>query len=176
MQFTAMLEWLNFLVTVDERVEALYEAMGEVAPGHERSTPFVIRCVAAQVFGRSKSSRAAPKQAFVNDPRSFLDSAFAVCVAKEKKSNNPLSQNALKRAGYKGREKQYKAALAMSRQQTAKKREAAGQKPWGPSAGKKGTKWKMGEPAPLPKKKRKRCPRGFRRNPKTGRCVRIKKK
>ena len=168
----ALLEWLHFVATIDERLADIHEA--DAAPGHESSSPFVIRCVAAQVFGKAKGTGAKPSMAFMNDPRGFLDSAFAVCVAKEKKSNNPLSRNALERPGYKGREKQYKAALAMSREQTAKKREAAGKSPYGPSVGKPGTKWAPGETGELPKKKRKKCPKGMRRSTKTGRCVRSK--
>ena len=141
MHVGAILEWLNFLATVDERIHELNEAMGEIAPGRERSTPFVVRCVASQVFGKGKSTRSKPNAKFLDDPRGELDKYWARCVAMEKKSKNPLSKNALSREGYKGREKQFNAALAMGRAQTDKRRKAQGKDTYGPSKGKKKTKW-----------------------------------
>jgi len=121
--------------------ESIDEAMGSVAPGREHSTPFVVRCVASQVFGKGKSTRSKPNAKFLANPRGELDKYFARCVAMEKKSKNPLSKNALGRKGYKGREKQFDAALAIGREQTDKRRKSQGKATYGPSKGKKKTKW-----------------------------------
>lgn len=139
-EMDAHLEWMRFALT--GLPHGLTEA--EVAPGHTSSSPFVIRCVAAQVFGKAKGTKAQPNAQFMADPRGMLDKYFAICVAKEQKgekSGKDYSAAALQRAGYKGRDRQYKAALAMAREQTAKRREAAGKAPYGPSKGKKKTRW-----------------------------------
>jgi len=146
MTVEAILEWLNFLATVDTRLEE-----ADVAPGHTQATPFVIRCVAAQVFGKGKSTRSKPNATFLNDPRGELNKYFARCVSMEKKGEGKgktFSANALKRTGYAGRNKQYKAALAMAREQTDQRRKAAGKNTYGPSKGKKKTSWGKGRKKP----------------------------